>query len=60
MWKPEHQAHNDKLVARQKVLLSTWKEMSGKKGLADDAFKAEWTKARASALSKAGFDPYWQ
>lgn len=59
-WKPEHQAHNDKLVARQKVLGEAWKSMEAKKSLADDAFKAEWRKVRAAALSKAGFDPYWQ
>ncbi len=60
VWKPAHQAHNDKLVARQKALAAAWKEMEGKKGLADDAFKAEWVKVRAAGLTKAGFDPYWQ
>ncbi|MBI2960706.1 MAG: C4-dicarboxylate ABC transporter, partial [Betaproteobacteria bacterium] len=56
-WKPEHQAHNDRLVARQKVLASAW--ASVKKGsYADDtAFAQAWMKARADALTKAGLEP---
>ncbi len=53
-WKPEHQAHNDKLIARQKVLASAWAEVN-KGGYADDkAFEQAWMKARADALAKAG------
>jgi len=56
-WKPEHQAHNDKLLQRQKVLAAAWAEV--KKGVhADDkAFVQAWQKTRAAALTKAGFDP---
>jgi TRAP transporter TAXI family solute receptor len=56
-WQPEHQAHNDKLLQRQKVLAAAWAE--AKKGAhADDkAFVQAWQKTRAAALTKAGFDP---
>ena len=52
MWKPEHQKHNDRLIQRQKVLAQAWASVkkSGGDGKA-------WQKARAAALTKAGFDP---
>jgi len=59
VWKSEHQANNDKLVERQKVLVAAWKEMAGKK-VDDDKFAAEWMKIRVAALTKAGFEPYWK
>jgi uncharacterized protein len=55
MWKPEHQAHNDQLIQRQKVLAQAW--ASVKKGGDEKAFAAAWQKARAEALKKAGLDP---
>ena len=56
-WKPEHQAHNDKLIERQKVLAAAWAQ--AKKGsYADDkAFVQAWQKIRADALTKSGFEP---
>jgi len=57
LWKPEHQAHNDKLVARQKVLASAWKTATAGTYVSDEAFEQAWMKTRAEALSKAGFDP---
>lgn len=56
LWKPEHQAHNDKLIARQKVLADAWKSVSAGSHADDKAFEAAWMKARADALTKAGFD----
>lgn len=56
-WKPEMQAHNDKLVERQRVLAAAWKQMAGKSG---DGFKVEWMKLRAAGLEKAGFNPIWK
>ena len=55
MWKPEHQAHNDRLIQRQKVLAQAW--ASVKKGGDAKQFAAAWQKARAEGLRKAGFDP---
>ena len=57
LWKPEHQAHNDKLVARQKVLADAWKAMQGGAPADDKAFEQAWMKRRADALTKAGLDP---
>ncbi|MDP1648756.1 MAG: TAXI family TRAP transporter solute-binding subunit [Rubrivivax sp.] len=56
LWKPEHQVHNDRLVARQKVLADAWKAVQGAAHADDKAFEQAWMKARADALSKAGFD----
>jgi uncharacterized protein len=55
-WKPEHQAHNDKLIQRQKVLAAAWAEVK-KSNLDEKAFVTVWQKRRAAALSQAGFDP---
>ncbi len=55
-WKPEHQAHNDKLLQRQKVLATAWAEVK-KSNLDDKAFVTVWQKRRAAALTQAGFDP---
>ena len=57
LWKPEHQAHNDKLVQRQQVLADAWKQVQEGKHADDKAFEQAWMKARADALKKAGFDP---
>jgi TRAP transporter TAXI family solute receptor len=57
VWKPEDQANNDKLLARQKVLADTWKSVSAASHADDKAFSQAWMSARAAALSQAGFDP---
>jgi TRAP transporter TAXI family solute receptor len=57
LWKPEHQAHNDGLVARQKVLADAWKQVQAAKHSDDDEFQKAWMKTRADALIKAGLDP---
>jgi len=56
-WKPEHQAHNDKLIQRQKVMMDAWAEVKKGSYADDKAFVAAWQKARAAALTKAGLDP---
>ncbi len=57
VWKPEHQAHNDRLIQRQDVLAKSW-EMYAKSAAGDEnAFYAGWIKARGAALAQAGFDP---
>lgn len=57
VWSDAYQKHNDKLVERQKVLKAAW-ETYGKAASKDDAeFAKGWQKARADALTKAGFDP---
>lgn len=57
LWKPEHQAHNDKLIERQKLLAATWKSVLAGNHADDKAFQQAWMKARADALAKAGLEP---
>ncbi len=57
-WSGESQAHNDKLLERQKVMAEAWAGMDS--GLEGEAFKTAWMAARAAALEKAGFDPIWR
>jgi TRAP transporter TAXI family solute receptor len=59
VWKAEHQAHNDRLIARQATLAEAWKAFTATKP-AEDGFEAAWMKARAEALDKAGFDPVFR
>jgi TRAP transporter TAXI family solute receptor len=56
-WKPEHQAHNDKLIQRQKVMMDAWAEVKKGSHADDKSFVVAWQKARAAALTKAGLDP---
>lgn len=56
VWTSDMQAHNDRLLKRQQVMLSTWKAMDGRD---KPDFKARWMKARAAALTKANFTPVW-
>ncbi len=56
-WTPAHQAHDDKLVARQKVLAAAWKKTMQGNHADDAAFKQAWMTARTDALTKAGMDP---
>ena len=43
-------------VQRQQVLADAWKAVQAGSHADDKAFVQAWMKARASALSKAGFD----
>jgi TRAP transporter TAXI family solute receptor len=56
-WGATEQAHNDKLLQRQKVLAGAWADVKKGSHANDEAFVAAWQKARAAALTKAGFDP---
>lgn len=54
VWKAEHQAHNDKLIARQKLLADAWKSVQAANHADDKAFEQAWMKTRADVLAKAG------
>jgi len=56
-WKPEHQAHNEKLIERQKVLAGAWAVVKKSSYADDKAFAQAWMKTRAEALTKAGMEP---
>ncbi|MGE0748681.1 MAG: TAXI family TRAP transporter solute-binding subunit [Rhodospirillales bacterium] len=55
IWKPENQAHHDKLLKRQDVLVAAWKAfLPGQAGKDDEALRAAWPAAREAALKQAG------
>ena len=58
VWKPELEAHNQRLIARQDTLAAAWSAYNQTKPAADpDEFRKGWMTARAAALKKAGFEP---
>jgi TRAP transporter TAXI family solute receptor len=61
VWKPEHEAHNQKLVKRQDTLAAAWDAFL-KTNPPDekDAFSKGWMAARKAALTGAGMDPIFE
>ena len=59
-WTPAYQDHNDKLLAREKVLLTAWKDFNASAPADKEAFDKGWMKARADALTKASLPPIWR
>lgn len=57
VWTDDMQAHNDTLVARQKVLIDAWTAYTKDAPSDEDAFVEGWGEARVAALEAAGFDP---
>jgi TRAP transporter TAXI family solute receptor len=60
-WKPEHEAHNQKLLKRQETLVNAWAAFL-KTNPPDDkgAFAKGWSAARRAALTAAGMDPIFE
>lgn len=56
VWKPEHQAHNDKLLKRQETLAKAWAEANKNAPADAAAFAKAWQTARLAALKNAGMD----
>ena len=57
-WKPEHEAHNQKLVKRQDTLAAAWNTfLKGNPPEDRDALRKAWMVVRANALRGAGMDP---
>jgi TRAP transporter TAXI family solute receptor len=55
-WKPEHQAHNDRLLKRQETLIKAWADVTKSTPSDEAAFKKAWYSARLAALKGTGFD----
>ncbi|MGE0698862.1 MAG: TAXI family TRAP transporter solute-binding subunit [Hyphomicrobiaceae bacterium] len=56
-WTEADEAHNAKLLARQKLLLETWATFTKSAPPSDAAeFRSGWLKARREALTKAALD----
>jgi uncharacterized protein len=60
VWTAAHDAHNARLVERQRVLAGAWAALERRAAEADDAFAARWLEARHAALEAHGFDPVWR
>lgn len=61
VWTDEAEAHNQKLVQRQDIILSAWDAfMAGETPSEDEAFKAAWLAKRAEALRGAGLEPVFE
>ncbi len=56
VWKPEYQAHNDKLIKRQDTLAQAWTAASRRAPSDEAAFAKHWQQARLGALKAGGFD----
>ena len=57
-WKPEHEAHNQKLLKRQETLATAWSTfLKGNPPEDRDALRKAWMVVRANALRGAGMDP---
>ena len=57
VWKPEHEAHNQRALKRQETLAAAWNAFLKANPSDDkDAFRKGWLAARSDALKKAGFD----
>jgi len=60
-WKPEHDAHNQKLLKRQATLATAWETFVKASPPEDkDAFAKGWLSARKAALAAAGMDPIFE
>jgi len=57
VWKPEHEAHNQKALKRQQTLDTAWTAFLKTNPPEDrDAFRKAWMTVRNSTLQKAGFE----
>lgn len=57
VWKPEHEAHNQKALKRQDTLAAAWAAFLKTNPPEDrDAFRKAWMTVRNSTLQKAGFE----
>lgn len=59
VWSDAFEAHNQRLIERQAVLGRTWERVRREVGGSGEAFVGAWMRARAAALTEAGFDPIW-
>jgi TRAP transporter TAXI family solute receptor len=59
-WTDDMQAHQDSLVERQELLLTTWNDFLEDAPSGEEEFRDAWMQARASALTEAGFDPIFE
>ncbi len=59
VWSDAFEAHNRRLLERQRVLGEAWRTVKARSFDSDQAFTDAWLAARVQALEAAGFDPVW-
>ncbi|MEQ8861122.1 MAG: TAXI family TRAP transporter solute-binding subunit [Pseudomonadales bacterium] len=59
VWTDAYEAHNQRLLERQRVLGDAWRVVKAGSHASDQAFTEAWLAARVRALEAAGFDPIW-
>ena len=57
VWSDAAQAHNDRLIQRQRVIKAAWDSMAGKEDMEKEALIEAWSTVRVKALESAGFEP---
>jgi hypothetical protein len=57
VWSAEYEAHNQRLLDRQRVLETAWGQQLDAIDERGQAFQSSWMKRRGDALTEAGFDP---
>jgi TRAP transporter TAXI family solute receptor len=57
VWSDADDAHNSRLIQRQRVLATAWQAHQAED---PDDFSGAWMIRRAAALDAAGFDPIWR
>jgi TRAP transporter TAXI family solute receptor len=61
VWKDADEVHNNRLLARQKVLIEAWAaHEKGSPPAEADAFRQSWMAARKAALEKAGMEAIFE
>ncbi len=59
VWTDAIDAHNQKLILRQKVLSAAWQELESLELESDEEHSEFWMRLRAHRLREEGFDPIW-
>ena len=57
VWNSAYEAHNQRLLERQRVLETAWEQQLAVINERGQAFQSSWMKRRGEALTEAGFDP---
>ena len=60
VWNDALEAHNRRLLERQRLLAEVWDRVRATDHGSDEALSAAWLTARVQALEAAGFDPVWR
>lgn len=58
VWNARHQAHNEHLIARQRVLRQAWENLRRTPPESDEPLDKAWMRTRAEALRQANLDVF--